>query len=206
MPQLNPGDSQNLNLEAGKVLTVSCTSTASAIVRAFPMAAGTEQTSQTSVAANGSQAFGPFLVPTRWEIDTFGPGASYTVGDSPSAVAGETLMRVDSQTGAFLGSGRTAVVAATSALTEFPAERVSLTATGSVCASPCQIERIRCVTGTSVALTVYDNAAASAGTQLYSGTLSAGQEAAITTPIRAINGIRAVFASGAFDFYISQEA
>lgn len=89
--------------------------------------------------------------------------------------------------------------------TEFPAERVAMTATGCVCASPCQIERIRCVTGTSVALTVYDNPAASSGTTLYSGTLSAGQEAAITTPIRAINGVRAVFASGSFDVYASQE-
>ena len=89
--------------------------------------------------------------------------------------------------------------------TEFPAERVAMAASGCVCASPCQIERIRCVTGTSVALTVYDNPAASSGTTLYSGTLSAGQEAAITTPIRAINGVRAVFASGSFDVYVSQE-
>lgn len=89
--------------------------------------------------------------------------------------------------------------------TEFPAERVAMTASGCVCASPCQIERIRCVTGAAVALTVYDNPAASSGTTLYSGTLSAGQEAAITTPIKAINGVRAVFASGTFDVYVSQE-
>ena len=88
--------------------------------------------------------------------------------------------------------------------TLFPSERVAMTATGSPCASPCQFERIRCVTGTSVALVVYDNPAVSSGTQLYSGTLSAGEEAAISTPIRAINGLRAVFASGSFDFYISQ--
>lgn len=89
--------------------------------------------------------------------------------------------------------------------TTFPAERVTLSGNGCVCASPCQIERVRCVSGTSVALTVYDNPAASSGTTLYSGTLSAGQEAAITAPIRAINGVRAVFASGSFDFYVSQE-
>lgn len=94
----------------------------------------------------------------------------------------------------------------TVAATEFPAERVSLTATGAVCASPCHVERIRCVTGTSVSLVVYDNPAASSGTQLYSGTLSAGDEAAIAAPIRAINGVRAVFASGSFDIYVSQEA
>jgi hypothetical protein len=94
----------------------------------------------------------------------------------------------------------------TDAATEFPAERVTVAATAGVCGSPCQIERIRCVTGTSVALVVYEGAAASSGTQLYSGTLSAGQEAAIPTPIRAINGLRASFASGSFDFYVSQEA
>jgi len=83
---------------------------------------------------------------------------------------------------------------------------VLISSTGAVCGSPCVIHRIRCVSGTSVVLTVYDNAAASAGTVLYTGTLSAGQEAAIFAPVRAINGVRAVFASGSFEFYVSQES
>ena len=86
------------------------------------------------------------------------------------------------------------------------ADWVSLAATGAVCGSPCLINRIRCVTGSAVTLTVYDNAAASSGTVLYTGSLSAGQEANISTPIRAINGVRAVFASGSFEFQIQQEA
>lgn len=92
------------------------------------------------------------------------------------------------------------------ARTEFPPERVVLAATGCVCGVPCALVRIRCITGAAVALVVYDNPAASAGTQLYSGSLSTGQEANISAPIRAINGIRAAFASGSFEFYVSQEA
>jgi len=83
---------------------------------------------------------------------------------------------------------------------------VLIAATGSPCGSPCTISRIRGVTGTSVALTVYDNPAASSGTTLYSGTLSAGAEAVIAASIRAINGLRAVFASGSFEFFLQQEA
>lgn len=102
------------------------------------------------------------------------------------------------------GGGQIAVEDATP--TEFPAEKVLIAATGSPCGSPCTISRIRCVTGTSVALTVYDNPAASSGTTLYSGTLSAGAEAVIAASIRAINGLRAVFASGSFEFFLQQEA
>ena len=83
---------------------------------------------------------------------------------------------------------------------------VLLSSSGAVCGSPCFINRIRCVSGTSVTLTVYDNAAASSGTGLYTGTLSSGQEASIAAPLQAINGVRAVFASGSFEFEIQQEA
>lgn len=121
--------------------------------------------------------------------------------DDTGLVTGYQRFPGDKQSfGAVSGAG------STDATTEFPAERVLMAATGCVCASPCQIERIRCVTGAAVTLTVYDNPAASSGTQLYSGSLSAGQEAAIPTPIRAINGLRAVFASGSFEFSIAQEA
>ena len=90
--------------------------------------------------------------------------------------------------------------------TVFPDELVSLSSTGSVCGAPCYISRIRCTSGTSVALTLWEGAAGAA-TTLFTATLSAGQEATIpNNKIRAINGVRAVFASGTFDFYIGKEA
>lgn len=103
-------------------------------------------------------------------------------------------------------SGGAAIATADQVATQMPDEVVLLSASGCACASPCYLSKIRCVTGTTVALTVYDNPAASAGTQLYSGTLSAGQEAVLSAAkVRAINGVRGVFASGTFEFSIGQE-
>lgn len=91
--------------------------------------------------------------------------------------------------------------------TVFPDEAVRLTASGCACATPCYITRIQCVVGTSIALVVYDNPAASSGTQLYSGTLSAGEEAVLSSDkVRAINGVRLAFIGTAtFDTYINTE-
>jgi hypothetical protein len=89
--------------------------------------------------------------------------------------------------------------------TVMPDEVVRLAATGGVCGAPCYVSRIRCVTGTAVALTVYEGAASTA-TTLLTATLSAGEEATIPGGrLRAINGVRAVFASGSFDFSIGTE-
>ncbi len=62
--------------------------------------------------------------------------------------------------------------------------------------------------GTTISLVVYDNPAASSGTQLYSGTLSAGEEAALSAEkVRAINGVRLAFTGTAtFDTYVNTEA
>ena len=89
--------------------------------------------------------------------------------------------------------------------TAFPDEVVRMSASGGVCGVPCYVSRIRCVTGTAVALTVYEGAASTA-TTLLTATMSAGDEATIPGGrLRAINGVRAVFASGSFDFYIGTE-
>ncbi len=91
--------------------------------------------------------------------------------------------------------------------TVFADERVLMSATGCVSASPGYISRIYCVTGAAVGLVVYDNPAASSGTQVYSGTLSAGESAVLSSSrLRLINGARAVFASGSFEFQYGQEA
>lgn len=90
--------------------------------------------------------------------------------------------------------------------TLFAVEKVQMTASGSPCAAPCLLHRIRCLVGTSIALVVYDNPFGTSGTELYSGTLSAGQEAVIATPVRAINGPRGVFTGTAtFEYHVSQE-
>ena len=106
------------------------------------------------------------------------------------------------------GGGNSYALAQDATATVMPDEIVRLTASGCANASPCYISRIRCVSGTSIALTVYDNTAASSGTQLYSGTLSAGQDAALSAAkVRAINGVRLAWTGTAtFDVSTGQEA
>lgn len=143
----------------------------------------------------------------QWLVDENDDLVGYRKNDSTEVQIGTGARPEGAAAVVGASGGQNSVVTFADALkTNFPDEVVRLTGNGSPCASAgCYISRIRCITGTSVALTVYDNAAASSGTTLYSGTLSEGEEAAITSPIYAINGLRAVFASGSFDFYVGQE-
>lgn len=82
-----------------------------------------------------------------------------------------------------------------------------MTLTGSPCAAPCLLHRIRCVSGATTGdLVVYDNPFGTSGTELFRGALTAGGEASIPTPVRAINGPRGVFTGTAtIEYSVSQE-
>lgn len=188
MTTLTAGSSTTITLSTGYCIAISSGSVQSM------MGPGPIANTQRILSAGGQ--IGPF---DRSQVVylTATADAVYTV-DQPASAFMATPSQQTILQSLVSGDGKSA--------TAFPSERVSLSSTGTACAAPCQIDRIRCTSGTSVALTVYDNPAVSSGTQLYSGTLSAGQEAALPAPVRAINGVRAAFSSGAFVFYISQEA
>lgn len=201
MPTVSQGSEVTIDLAAADAYQVSIADGGDAYVDLLSGAPGAPYESPRLRAPTTSKVFGPYGVAARIRIRAVAGSVTYTPYKAPQEVA------YNPATGGLESGGSPVSGAGNSAApTEFPAERVTMAATGCVCASPCQIERIRCVSGTTVALTVYDNPAASSGTQLYSGTLSAGQEAPISDPIRAINGLRAVFASGSFDFHVSQKA
>lgn len=94
--------------------------------------------------------------------------------------------------------------------TVMPDEIVRVTSTGNGgSGGPGYVSRIRCITGTSVALTVQDNPGVDVGgTVIYSGTLSAGEEAVLSAAkVPVINGTRLTWAgSASFDVYTGQEA
>lgn len=184
MTTIAQGERATNTLRAGQQLQVTVSS-GSALVERF---IGSTLIDKDAVSA--SVRYGPYTEDLQYRV---------------TCISGLISLELDSALRAFPdGSPVSADGILPRADTQFPAERVSMSAAGGVCGAPCQIERIRCVTGTSVALTVYEGAASTA-TTLLTATLSAGEEASIATPIRAINGVRAVFASGSFDFYISQE-
>ena len=81
---------------------------------------------------------------------------------------------------------------------------VSLASSGTVKAGGGYLRTVRCTSGTSITLTVYDNNAAASGATVYTGTLSAGGAAVVNA--WAIDGLYASFASGAFEFDIAEAA
>lgn len=201
MTTVNQGAELVLDLGPNDAYRVTVADGGDAYVDLVSGAPGSPTSSPRLRAPTTSRVFGPYGVSARIRVRSIA-GITDVANFRPSSP-----VVTNTETGApedLKGSPVSADGILPRADTQFPAERVSMSATGGVCGAPCQIERIRCVTGTSVALTVYEGAA-STTTTLLTATLSAGEEASIATPIRAINGVRAVFASGSFDFYISQE-
>jgi hypothetical protein len=76
---------------------------------------------------------------------------------------------------------------------EYPPALVSITASQGVVGKSCGLMSVKCVAGSAIALTVYDNATIAAGTVLFSQTMSAGDAAIFPAPVQAINGVWAAF-------------
>lgn len=84
---------------------------------------------------------------------------------------------------------------------EYPPTLVEITASQGVVGKSCGLLSVKCVAGSAIALTVYDNATTAAGTVLFSQTMSAGNAAVFPAPVQAINGVWAAF-SGTATFEI----
>lgn len=74
-----------------------------------------------------------------------------------------------------------------------PAAVQPVTAAQRVCPKSAGLVSVKCVTGTSIALTIYDNNIAASGRVMFSRTMSAGDTASFPSPILAINGIYASY-------------
>ncbi len=84
-----------------------------------------------------------------------------------------------------------------------PASKVRITASQGIVGKSCGLLSVKCIAGTAIALTIYDNATIAAGTTLFVQTTSAGDEAVFPLPVQAINGIWASFSGTAtFDIEV----
>lgn len=83
---------------------------------------------------------------------------------------------------------------------------LSITASQIVKGSAGYMSAIRCIAGTGTTLTVYDNPWTASGTVLYTGTLSAGESASLSSvPLYCIDGLYASFSGTAtFEFQIGE--
>lgn len=81
-----------------------------------------------------------------------------------------------------------------------------ITASQIVKGSAGRLDSIDCVAGSGITLTVYDNPWTASGSVLYTGTLSAGQSASLSSvPLYCIDGLYASFSGTAtFDFQIGE--
>lgn len=81
-----------------------------------------------------------------------------------------------------------------------------ITASQIVKGSPGRLYSINCIAGSGITLTVYDNPWTASGSVLYTGTLSAGQSATLSSvPLYCIDGFYASFSGTAtFEFDIGE--
>lgn len=90
---------------------------------------------------------------------------------------------------------------------KLPPAKVRITATQIVVGKPIGLKSVKCVVGTAIALTIYDNGTAAAGTVLFTQTMSAGDEWSVPTAIQAVNGLQATFTGTAtFDVEVQDAA
>jgi hypothetical protein len=82
-----------------------------------------------------------------------------------------------------------------------PPVTLRITASQGVVGKSCGLVSVKCIAGTSITVTIYDNATIAAGTVLFTQVMSAGEEMLFPKPIQSINGIWAVL-SGASTFDI----
>lgn len=88
-----------------------------------------------------------------------------------------------------------------------PPAKQRITATQIVVGKPVGLKSVKCIAGTAIALTIYDNGTTGAGTVLFSQTMSAGDEWSVPTAIQAVNGLQATFTGAAtFDIEVKDAA
>lgn len=74
-----------------------------------------------------------------------------------------------------------------------PPTTLRVTAAQTVVGKSCKLTSVKCVAGTTITLTIYDNQTLAAGSVLFSQVMSADDEAVIPNGIQAINGIYCSF-------------
>ena len=100
--------------------------------------------------------------------------------DSTGAVAG------------LVGPGGAVVKIADTSYT-LPPTVLRITAAQIVVGKTCKLTSVKCIVGTAITLTVYDNQTLATGSALFSQAMSAGDEAVIPNGVQAINGIYGSF-------------
>jgi hypothetical protein len=145
--------------------------------------------------ATVSGAVTDFIGPSQ-NTKSYGP---FDIGQSIVVACAQGEVRIETgdsnpvtNDGAATLSDVGAAIASPSLDYSYPDDTFDVTASQIVSAGPCKIASVQCVAGSAIALTVYDNRAAS-GAILFTGTLSAGDMIEFPSPLVAINSAFASF-------------
>lgn len=129
----------------------------------------------------------------NWVLDELGR----IVGVQDSNGSGRQLMvmaEVDAnnQVTGLVGPDGSVVKTADTSYT-LPPTVLRITAAQIVVGKTCKLTSVKCIVGTAITLTVYDNQTLATGSALFSQAMSAGDEAVIPNGVQAINGIYGSF-------------
>lgn len=129
----------------------------------------------------------------NWVLDELGR----IVGVQDSNGSGRQLMvmaEVDAnnQVTGLVGPDGSVVNTADTSYT-LPPTVLRITAAQIVVGKTCKLTSVKCIVGTAITLTVYDNQTLATGSALFSQAMSAGDEAVIPNGVQAINGIYGSF-------------
>ena len=118
-------------------------------------------------------------------------------GDAKISAGGVDMptFATDPLTGAvtgLVGPGGAVVKIADTSYT-LPPTVLRITAAQIVVGKTCKLTSVKCIVGTAITLTVYDNQTLATGSALFSQAMSAGDEAVIPNGVQAINGIYGSF-------------
>lgn len=136
------------------------------------------------------------------------PDGSFAGLKEGSETLGVVTTKVDPVTGGsgILLDGRVVVPEEEQAY-KLPPAKVRITATQIVVGKPIGLKSVKCIAGSAIALTIYDNGTTGAGTVLFTQTMSAGDEWSVPTAIQAVNGLQATFTGTAtFDVEVQDAA
>jgi hypothetical protein len=135
-----------------------------------------------------SEAFGASLVNSGRATDT-------DRALTPAQTELKPYLATDPLTGAvtgLVGPGGAVVKIADTSYT-LPPTVLRITAAQIVVGKTCKLTAVKCIVGTAITLTVYDNQTLATGAALFSQAMSAGDEAVIPNGVQAINGIYGSF-------------
>ena len=183
MPTFNAGDVISLSLDNNDVISV--------VGKAVATVTNTNGGNYTSN-LSGTQSLGPYKQPTTVVLTCVSSGSYTSANDNTVNTQATYATDTSGNVTGLVGPDGAVVKIADTSYT-LPPTVLRITAAQIVVGKTCKLTSVKCIVGTAITLTVYDNQTLATGSVLFSQAMSAGDEAVIPNGVQAINGIYGSF-------------